>query len=309
MKKYLYLLLIPLCMGFVACGSDDDPDPDPEPAPIDRLTEAQRKFLGYWHNKNGNADFLFNADGSCQCFYPSYPSDNTSGEWSYDESTKILSTTMDSYQWTITLSTDKSWAGVSLGGSGAQSFSHSDLFHLWSAYLLKHSWVRKDGKNPIDFRKGEIYCYDDNVQLNGNPGGRYYSSTFGFEIDFDYSLTITFDQNKDNSPTDYYEAVDLNYYMTSSKMVIDNCSFSDGQFTARFTQSVEYDVSYKLYEFYYESYEKEWYEIFWKDIYDSSDDYEAGTMSLVNPGSKDETLIVEVKGSNGKVVQYEYVSQ
>lgn len=50
MKKFIYLLLIPLCMGFGACGSDNS-EPEPEPVPTPTPSPQQQEnadLIGWW---------------------------------------------------------------------------------------------------------------------------------------------------------------------------------------------------------------------------------------------------------------------
>ena len=52
MKKFIYLLLIPLCVGFVACG-DDDPEPSPTPTPTPTpVTKVD--LTGWWMVKTAD---------------------------------------------------------------------------------------------------------------------------------------------------------------------------------------------------------------------------------------------------------------
>lgn len=153
MKRLYFFALLALCISLCACSKDDSEGStdsgivDVNKDPLSHLSEQEKKFLGYWHNNNGSYDFKFFSDLTCIC-YKDDGSDPESGEWSYNETSKILSTTIGSYQWTITLSTDKSWAGLGLGTStaGAVSFVRSDVSHIINGFLKPYTWRSSDNE-------------------------------------------------------------------------------------------------------------------------------------------------------------------
>lgn len=116
MKKFIYLLLIPLCMGFVACG-DDDVIVDPPPTKIETTNplvgtweNVEREsgyYRGYkWENK-WTYTFTFQNDGKFEYnilyVYTSEderePDDsstsNEKGKYAYDSNTRTLSLVAD----------------------------------------------------------------------------------------------------------------------------------------------------------------------------------------------------------------------
>lgn len=62
MKKYFYLLLIPLCLGFAACGSDDE-DEDLNPnmhsqSDPSTATEENNDLIGWWKEPADNSGYV-----------------------------------------------------------------------------------------------------------------------------------------------------------------------------------------------------------------------------------------------------------
>ena len=50
MKKYLYLLMMTLCMGFVACGDDESDEGN--------VSGDAQKFIGGWYCRSNGSEYL-----------------------------------------------------------------------------------------------------------------------------------------------------------------------------------------------------------------------------------------------------------
>jgi hypothetical protein len=103
-------LLLPSCSSDEPDSGDNQTD-----VPEDNLSDAARNFVGFWEvTENGKTSFsdleLF-ADGYCSSGY-------NVGYWALDETSNILSITLDSgTQWQITLSNSDSWVGLNLNNN------------------------------------------------------------------------------------------------------------------------------------------------------------------------------------------------
>ena len=105
------MIMALVCVGFTSCGSDDD----------DNVSGSISWLLnGTWTESNGIRKWTFYKDGTCrfevdnQTWSPKtgYVSNWTSknGQWSYDDNTKVLSTTL-SWNWVIVSHSDNMWTG------------------------------------------------------------------------------------------------------------------------------------------------------------------------------------------------------
>lgn len=191
MKKYLLLQMTPILLvsmlnvSLISCSNNNEEDESPKidekrdnlSEKRDNLSEKQRMFVGFWHTEGNSTDFLFKADGTCisYTFGTREDTEIRHGDWQYNENTKMLTTTIGSFQWSITMSTNQSWAGISLGGDGAQSYNHSDLWHFY-VNLINGSWVSSKGRildfnNDYGLRFYEVtddnICYE--ITYNTNP--------------------------------------------------------------------------------------------------------------------------------------------
>lgn len=186
MKKLNFLcvacLVLSLCWCFTACGSDDD-SPAQEgnnqenqnqqgngnQTEGDEISASAKLFVGKWDRESGYNypyNWYFFADGTCIGSFAggSHPD----GNWNYDSDTKILATTVNGWQYTITLSTQDAWGGISLGSTphsiaftkpaDQSQFYYQMLYHyLWTSpegTTLTFQWS-SDGYDRFQIKKGE----------------------------------------------------------------------------------------------------------------------------------------------------------
>ena len=91
------------------------------------ISNAAKQFVGYWTDNNTISDkttiiydLIFAPDGTCQ--YGVYKQTGSSSGyytfhseksyWNYNESKNFLATTMESFQWDVTIITPNEWAGI-----------------------------------------------------------------------------------------------------------------------------------------------------------------------------------------------------
>ena len=112
MKKFIYLLLIPLCMGFVACGGDDEEEQQQQQQ---QQQETKNPLVGTWERvekidfSSGNKwtyTYTFKNDGKYEyirneTFTSKEPGEDsntsyyTKGNYAYDSTTRTLSIVSD----------------------------------------------------------------------------------------------------------------------------------------------------------------------------------------------------------------------
>lgn len=115
-KKCLSCAIAALTLiGFSSCSKDDDPDSN---NPTDKFSE----FVGEWEGDMG--DFMFFNDGNAKQI--SNNDKVTFGKWTFDKETRILATTVNDWQFQVTLSSNDSWAAANLAGTQTYSFERED---------------------------------------------------------------------------------------------------------------------------------------------------------------------------------------
>lgn len=102
-------------IALASCSKDDDPTDN---NPTDKYSE----FVGEWEGDMG--DFMFFNDGNAKQI--SKNNKVTFGKWTFDKETRILATTVNDWQFRITLSSNDSWAGANLAGTQTYSFDRKD---------------------------------------------------------------------------------------------------------------------------------------------------------------------------------------
>lgn len=151
-------LFFALCLTVTLASCSDDQDNneiknDTENSGngnADELTEEGKKFVGLWGvslGTNGHT-FLFLPNGkACR-------DNKTFGLWSYDETSKVLATTIDMWQFQITAVFENNWVGYTINtGRGANASRGSDGDFL-EYYLNMLSWNSTDSlmqyRDPFD---------------------------------------------------------------------------------------------------------------------------------------------------------------
>ena len=180
MKKItLFTLLASLLLCTAGCsesnGANDNPDnteqPDNTPNEGNNnnnssstISNAAKQFVGYWTDNNTISDktviiydFLFAPDGTCQYgefintnngsgYYKFYP---TNRYWTYNEQTNLLATTMNSFQWDVTIVTPNEWAGIlKLSEPKATSFVRMPTYKT-AKFALGGKWATKSNRNGV----------------------------------------------------------------------------------------------------------------------------------------------------------------
>lgn len=154
---FLFSVAVFGCLCLVGCSGGDDgdgPDTDDQ-TPENNLPEASRKFLGAWKgypDKGKMLDIVFLADGTVKCRREHL--NVSAGSWTFNPETDILATTVDK-QWTVTLSNENSWAGISI-----ESVSHSYSFRRDESantiYLLLANTEWSDGDRELAVREPSV---------------------------------------------------------------------------------------------------------------------------------------------------------
>lgn len=123
MKKLFYYVFFTFMLAittiiFTSCGSDDD---DAGASSSSWLTN------GTWTESSGIRKWTFKKDGTCifevddQTWTPStgYVShwSSQTGQWSYDDNTKVLSTNVLSWTWVVVSQSDNMWTGQTSKGT------------------------------------------------------------------------------------------------------------------------------------------------------------------------------------------------
>lgn len=192
----ILITVIYFCFNAIACSTNDEIDSN---SPEDNLPEETKAFLGYWESSNDN--YLFFADGICwRIPYNSYNPNNFTpekGYWTYDNSTKILATTIN--QWQVTLSNPLAWTGISLVNEKVETFEKVtaplDYIH---PILTSSSWEESpDSVLNIEYLE---YRHDYNP-----PEYRYTSDFEGYRIGYSINLNSAkyIEILEDNNTEDY----------------------------------------------------------------------------------------------------------
>lgn len=204
------LLTIFIGANIAACGGGDDEND--EEKPNNKLSAAANKFIGYWHiTGTGSAGYIkgvaFFPDGKCYGL-ANYPWNITESEiqpssWSYNEQTGVLGTsitmehpvgTVVSFQWKITLSDDKAWAGEMLGNGNACSAQLGSNAVYAEAALYAYTWVSEKDGTSFSY-KGKRNQFNDSY---------YASDTLFQQITGKYIMTLNNPKSKDFYFTNQY---------------------------------------------------------------------------------------------------------
>ena len=126
MKKhfaFLFMAMMVAAVGltFTSCGDDDDDNGGASGG-------ASWLLKGTWTESSGIRKWTFYKDGTCtfevdnQTYNPTKKQKEShwtsyDGQWSYDNNTKVLSTTLNSWNWVIVSQSDDMWTGQTSKGT------------------------------------------------------------------------------------------------------------------------------------------------------------------------------------------------
>jgi hypothetical protein len=139
------MMVIFVSIGFVSCVKKPDEIQEDKP-----LTESQ-KFVGYWDGKDYDEKWVFYPDGRCcyiEVYGMGYDVKRTNGTWSYNETTKILSTTVQSYQFLMTSISDNAWTGVVIGSGSSISRTRDNVGYARELIIDKR-WKGTNGSISV----------------------------------------------------------------------------------------------------------------------------------------------------------------
>ena len=151
------LVFITTNMMLVSCNQPDDTYNE------GNLPNAARAFVGCWSSNDYNSssrDFVFFPDGTC------WLSNSSEGYWTYNESTMILATTIDGYQWHVTLSNSEVWTGIDVNKGTVKTFKKSAEKYR-SLLFSKYSWNSSKGEiNLTPHQYGFTITFSSNNYKN-----------------------------------------------------------------------------------------------------------------------------------------------
>lgn len=121
-------------VGIQSCG--DDPDDPKKNLP----SENDSEFVGGWQGSMG--EFLFFNDGNAKL-------DNNFGKWTFDNNTNILATTLDKWQFIVTLTSTDQWAAIAASGTGTYTFDRLSPIEYAYALMKYSSYTSEDGESGV----------------------------------------------------------------------------------------------------------------------------------------------------------------
>lgn len=153
-KNYLRLLSISLAVamsfGFVSCkGDDGDGNDDGDENKVSGVAE---KFIGVWRANGYGDEFFFLPNGLCEEYHDFFSSGpgRFLSEWTYDESTKQLATTLDGNGWTVSMITNEAWTGISLKKGKSVTYERANNYFFTAfLYMMDDSWT---GEMSLDLQ-------------------------------------------------------------------------------------------------------------------------------------------------------------
>lgn len=153
-KNYLRLLSISLAVamsfGFVSCKGDDDDGNDPGDEKV--VSGVAEKFIGVWRANGYGDEFFFLPNGLCEEYHDFFSSGpgRFLSEWTYDESTKQLATTLDGNGWTVSMITNEAWTGISLKKGKSVTYERANNYFFTAfLYMMDDSWT---GEMSLDLQ-------------------------------------------------------------------------------------------------------------------------------------------------------------
>lgn len=166
-KKFLHRtifftpLLILLLLA-VSCSKDKEPDDPSGNLPA----ELANNFVGAWESSTGSQTFVFFNDGYAKLNGKYF------GKWTYNKDTNILATTVNNFQFQITLTSNDEWAAIGISSNKTYSFKRITGANLAYAILNGATVVDLDNKD------GEYKCSINDRAFSfdvivGFPGMKY----------------------------------------------------------------------------------------------------------------------------------------
>lgn len=144
-KNYLRLLSISLAVamsvGFVSCKGDDGDGNDV--GDENKVSGVAEKFIGVWDSNHHGDNYIFLPDGSC-LDYGHFFLEKKLSEWTYDESTKQLATTLSGNSWTVSMITNEAWTGISLKDGKSVTYTRDNESFLTAIlYIMDRGWTEE----------------------------------------------------------------------------------------------------------------------------------------------------------------------
>lgn len=198
--KLLHLCLLPLlamtCLTLTSCGGDDEEDD--EFTPTHKVSDDLKKFVGFWNVNHEEFGIFFFEDNKCWVQKKSVTEEYWYlYEWNYSPTTSILAIT-NNYQWNITLLTDDSWTGLSLGTGNSKSYTaerigEKNYTSEFTYRIVAGVWVNEsDDKDIVSFsynQAGRFMIYHNNEAVSRFGGGdfEYDQGSDKLKIHYSYS--------------------------------------------------------------------------------------------------------------------------
>jgi len=132
------MLFMSMCL-FTACPPDDDED---NGVTAYNSSSVSRKLWGGWSSHSNNISTnLFLWDNGKMFYSRTNQSASSNHTWNYNQTTGILSTTVNNMQWEITLSDSTAWAGIALYGNKSTVTYSSNPYFSAMVVLTSRTWV------------------------------------------------------------------------------------------------------------------------------------------------------------------------
>jgi len=193
-NKWLWIVMaLVYALMLSSCGNDDEPESQNPTSPAG-ATGIESQLLGTW--SDGDISFTFLTKGKVVRRSENYWN---LFEWAYNPATEILATTMpngkgESLQCQLTLISEESWTGLTLGKSPTSFVAKrsSAATSLYNVIVCREHWLSKNKKEmPLEAKYGHFYPYY-------NHGNGYYEVVESREDDI-----ITIREYTAHHPYDY----------------------------------------------------------------------------------------------------------
>jgi len=172
-KRLWIVMALVYALMLSSCGNVDEPESQDPTSPTG-ATGIERQILGTWTGDMGTLSLSFTLLTNGKVISTG---ENGTGwyEWNYNPDTGILATTMPRYritggeslQWQLTLISEESWTGLSLGQSptsfvAKRGYAETSLYNI---IAYRDLWLSNDKKKmPLSTFYGNFY-----IGSSGNP--------------------------------------------------------------------------------------------------------------------------------------------